>query len=765
MIKKWLPHSFAAVALAVFIVFGLASASTPEPSSESISNTDETVGNFTPQYWTGDGGKGMSIAILAPKATGLAENQSYLPALVQGEFVSNFSGFSAISILDRQRLDEVYAEQLSGYYNDDAGLDLGHLKETDYIQTGSITKTATGYALQIQITRTADKMTAASYSGTFTFAELDNLTGIRRASLDLLQKMGVTLTAKAKEELAGAAAANQVTAQTALARGITAQRQGTEVAALSFYFEAAAYDPSLLEAVSRSSVLNANITSGNIGDNIRNDIQWRRDWVARLTETEQFLDSFNKTESMPYTLYYTNDIKQVGQTDYKNETVTMGGIETHLHGSGIWTLSIERALQAVYDGLDATGRRSTWQLANWPQQGVTNLNFTGRSQNFTVVFELLNNQNKVIGRQTLQTGGSWGLSRSGRPAVNVNADDRKTLNFQNVNANDITDSMTIRAVTVNGTDAGTAARNRVLQIRAITKNRFDSNAEYRFAKGELQGFVKKPELKQGHVYSFNIPDTIWGDPVISIGRQAFNNMSLYEINIPNSVISIGSEAFANNSLTIVKGGNGVASIGAKAFKNAFGSNTQLTIPNSVTSIGEEAFSQHYTDIDKKKSIAGITIGANMVIAQNTFLNSWRYYNDGKLYEGVNDGFYEIYNRNNKKAGTYKDDIFMSWRYNAPPSFPSNFMGTWKRDRFNNTLTFTTNTLKADNQLYAWNLTNVSPGPNGSNIYTISSATNITYWVTDTAPNKLTIQLSSGTLKISGDKGSGEDNWNGTWKKQ
>jgi hypothetical protein len=80
-------------------------------------------------YFTGDGGKGTSIAILAPRAKGLAEDQEYLPALVQREFVSNFSGYSAMEVLDRERLDDQYAELLSGYYDDaaEAGLDLGHL--------------------------------------------------------------------------------------------------------------------------------------------------------------------------------------------------------------------------------------------------------------------------------------------------------------------------------------------------------------------------------------------------------------------------------------------------------------------------------------------------------------------------------------------------------------------------------------------------------------------------------------------------------------
>jgi hypothetical protein len=212
----------------------------------------------TAPTFTGDGGKGKSIAILAPKATGLDEKHNYLPALVQGEFVSNFTGYSAISVMDRVNLETVYAELLSGYYNDDAGLDLGHLKETDYIQTGSITRTATGYALQMTITRNADKMTVASYSGTCTFVELDNLTGVRRASLDLLQKMGVEPTARTKTELAGAATTNDVKAQTALAQGIVAQQSGNEFQAMFNYFDARTFNANLTETGAR--IVNASTT-------------------------------------------------------------------------------------------------------------------------------------------------------------------------------------------------------------------------------------------------------------------------------------------------------------------------------------------------------------------------------------------------------------------------------------------------------------------------------------------------------------------------
>ena len=626
--EKCLNHILMFFILIVFIFIGLSCiASTPSVTqqSEIASDALQVQSQQVVQNWTGDGGKGMSLAILSPRSNGLEENQNYLPSLVQGEFVSNFSGYSAISIMDRENLDNVYAELLSGYYSDDddAGLDLGHLTATDYIQTGSITKTETGYALQIQITRTSDKMTAASYSGTCTFAELDNLTGVRRASLDLLQGLGVTLTAQAQSELIRAAETNHVNAQTALAQGIVAQRQGTEVAALSYYFMAATYDPSLREAANRSSILNANISSGNIGMDVRNDIAWRRQWVERLTETERFFYNFQQTESMPYTLFYiSNEIKQ-GEINYQRETVNLS-IETHLHGSGIWTLSIERALQAVYEGLRATGRANTWGLGNWPRQGVTNLNaFARRSNNFSVIFELLNDKNIVIGRQTLQSGGSWELGWRDLPIINVSADVRRTHVFENVNANDISDRMTIRIATVNGIDAITVARNGILQMRAVTKGEFDRNSRYRFERGEIQGFTnnnaRDVELVVIPSYTTQyyrypegkllvIPNTIWGDPVISIGARAF----------------------ANNNVTSV------------------------SIPNSVTSIGEEAFLKIRTNAEDRNRIFSITIGANVSMAKNSFLHSNSYYtNDGRLVQSNDNSFYDCYNEyNTKKAGTY-----------------------------------------------------------------------------------------------------------------
>ena len=112
------------------------------PASVSASQEQQPPSAPDPQpspFWTGDGGSGNSIAILAPKAVNLTANQGYLPDLVQGEFVSNFSSFSAINVLDRQRFEEQYSELLSGWYADDAeeNWDLGKLPPTTYIMNGS----------------------------------------------------------------------------------------------------------------------------------------------------------------------------------------------------------------------------------------------------------------------------------------------------------------------------------------------------------------------------------------------------------------------------------------------------------------------------------------------------------------------------------------------------------------------------------------------------------------------------------------------------
>ena len=87
-----------------------------------------------------------------------------------------------------------------------------------------------------------------------------------------------------------------------------------------------------------------------------------------------------------------------------------------------------------------------------------------------------------------------------------------------------------------------------------------------------------------------IPDTIEGNPVTIIGKQAFDGCkNLTSITVPDSVTSIGTYAFRLcTNLTSITIGDSVTIIAHQAFWKCT-SLKSITIPNSVTSIGHQAF--------------------------------------------------------------------------------------------------------------------------------------------------------------------------------
>jgi TolB-like protein len=571
-------------------------------------------------YFTGDGGSGVSLAVLVPESRGLAADQNYLPTLVQGVFVSDFAKFSNIQVLDRQNLEKVLIETESGIYKDADFLKLGEIK-IGYAMTGSITKTSSGYALQMQVVPTstgANAATKASYSANCTVAALDDFSAIKKASSELLSQLGVNLTAAGKNELLGTAPQANINAQTALARGISAQRGGTEVAALSYYYQAAAIDPSLLEAASRASIISTAITSGNIGENVRNDIQLRNEWRKVLEQA----DSFFRT-NLPFEIVYDPSLRQ-GNINYNSETVDLSFDIMVKPGDGF------KVLEVILEGLTKTRKRNAWGYQYWPLIG-SNIFERGRTWNgsgyaqytnsaaagkgFKIAVELINSDNKQIAKSSgsissviefpiihLNDLGPTNDQNSYRmDSTHFRCEDKKAkIVFKSVNANDITDNLSVRIISVNGIDTTELVKTgfRISTQHDIDRKFtadgfaykeafmiYDANVNWR-AITEHTAIVDYTSNNT----SITIPAFLNGERITAIGYKAFFNKHLASVTLPDSVTYIDNFAFYHNQLTSVSIPNSVTTIGESAF--AYNRLTSVIIPDSVKTIGEGAFANN-----------------------------------------------------------------------------------------------------------------------------------------------------------------------------
>ena len=89
-----------------------------------------------------------------------------------------------------------------------------------------------------------------------------------------------------------------------------------------------------------------------------------------------------------------------------------------------------------------------------------------------------------------------------------------------------------------------------------------------------------------------------------------------------------------------------------------------------------------------------------------------------------------------------------------PKFPSSFNGIWEHQAtYADTLTFTSDTVKASNQSHYWKLIDVS-----GDSYTMEESSNRYH-------RKMVVIKLNEDLEIDGDSGTGRDNWNGSWRRK
>jgi hypothetical protein len=412
----------------------------------------------------------------------------------------------------------------------------------------------------------------------------------------------------------GAASVSTVQAETALARGITAQRSGTVVEAMSYYYEAARFDPGLAEAASRNAVITASVTSGslgrsgNIGQNVRNEIErykaeqqanneWRDTWAKTMNEAAAFFK-----EHPPYEILYDPALTQ-GNINYAKETVDISFIAVIAATAGF------KIIRDLEQGLVRTGRNENWQdvagnvTAGWGLD--INQIYAAIPSQYTVYASLTNENGERIGI----TNWSWEPKRENFSHI------ANTIIFSGVDANKITDRLTVAITGVNGMSPQTAGERGYISV-VTTKYDVPRNYDVTFAFGELE-IIGYKSLGRAAI---DIPRTILGQTVTTIGAELFRGSGLTGVTIPDSVTSIGAEAFHGNRLSSVIIPNSVTSIGAEAFRaNRL---TSVIIGNSVIYIGERAFSD-MPEIGRYSRLNSVTIPANVFLSRNGGTSGYR----------------------------------------------------------------------------------------------------------------------------------------------
>ncbi|MCL2232146.1 MAG: hypothetical protein FWB99_03615 [Treponema sp.] len=431
--------SMLAACVAIVFVSLMACGGTPPPAVQAEAPAaTATAGNPS-------AGEARRIGVLLPSASGLAEG-SYLPALVQGELWENFHRFSGMFVLDRLNLERTLLEIEMGLRPEEYLGRLGEIEHLDYILTGSIIRTGESYALNFVVSETGRGgrggvgISAASFFETITEADMRNFSGKRRASLQLLDGMGVELTAATRQELSNARSRQAIDARLALARGVTAQSGGSMANALFYYSQAAVLDPTLEEASGRSmSVVSSSVATPHMSSSILRTIQAHDE---RMREQSEWRSVVNRArafyaQNLPYEFAFSSRFRE-GPINFQRHTVDLI-IDASLNPTPAWN-----TIHNLQRGL-ATAR-----------QGDRSWNFNLNDmlpRNLDVVMAVSNDRDIV-------------LAQARHRFTNIN-DGRAltaTITFQNVRIHDATGSLNFQVISINGIPAQTAVETGFIQI-------------------------------------------------------------------------------------------------------------------------------------------------------------------------------------------------------------------------------------------------------------------------------------------------------------
>jgi hypothetical protein len=443
--------------------------------------------------YTGDGRKNTRIAILQPHEENLIQDEQWLSSYIQGTLTGYFSKYTAMTVVDRQNLDKIIDNQnfsASGYFSDDDYSSIGHISNAEYILIGSLRKIpqSTSFMLDLSVSHAGTGQRMASFTPSIcTLGDIQRASIIQKAFEDIAGQLGIVLTEYGKQSLYGISN-TEIAVETSLSKGIVAQRNKRIGEALSHYYNVASFSPATPEVKRRISALSSSVSSGSLGKNVRNLIAWRNAWREVLDECDSFLESH-----LPFEIIYDTNLKQEGNINYDTGTIDMSFSLMTRPTNGF------KMINDVLKGLKKTGRQKEWGFQSWPfqreptyllaellnaggeywREPATTISHINLQEDRKVALEiaLLNERQEILasingyvfcryGAITWQSEYRYGYPRIfDIQHVTVKPEIIKyTPVFKGIDANRITDTLTIKILSIDDIDVETAISNGYIKI-------------------------------------------------------------------------------------------------------------------------------------------------------------------------------------------------------------------------------------------------------------------------------------------------------------
>jgi len=238
----------------------------------SPAQSGSPAGTPTGPLFTGDGGRGITIAVPAPSLSGGGAADAWMPQLFQDLLTGDLARYSAMTVLDRLNESLILAEQelsASGAYSDDDYIDMGRLTNAKYIAAGSIQRLSGRYSVSFRVNDTETNEIRASFNRQYGAEDIESGLAAKEAARELLAGLGVELTPEGERRLL-AVQEMPVRARVSLARGMAAEKSGDDIDALAYYFQALDANGDLREAAANIQ----NFAQGSPGASIRERANW-----------------------------------------------------------------------------------------------------------------------------------------------------------------------------------------------------------------------------------------------------------------------------------------------------------------------------------------------------------------------------------------------------------------------------------------------------------------------------------------------------------